>query len=218
MKKISISIFVAGSILVALFSSCNGHKEPGRIYMPDMTYSRAMETYSLHDSAFFTLDANRKGGNQIFYNSMPAPGTIKRGELYPYTLANDSNGYKLSAAVKNPLDSVSKNEMAEAGRLYNINCAICHGEKAVANGPLATSGKIGGVANLTQPTYISMADGTMFHSITFGKNNMGSYASQLDRRQRWMIVKYIRTLQGKGAGPVMDSTKTKDTTSLAKKI
>jgi hypothetical protein len=42
-----------------------------------------------------------------------------------------------------------------------------------------------------------MADGTMFHSITYGKNNMGSYASQLDRKQRWMVVKYIRTLQPK---------------------
>jgi mono/diheme cytochrome c family protein len=42
-----------------------------------------------------------------------------------------------------------------------------------------------------------MADGTMFHSINYGKNNMGSYASQLSRKQRWMIVQYIRTLQPK---------------------
>ncbi len=26
---------------------------------------------------------------------------------------------------------------------------------------------------------------------------MGSYASQLDRKQRWMIVQYIRTLEPK---------------------
>jgi mono/diheme cytochrome c family protein len=42
-----------------------------------------------------------------------------------------------------------------------------------------------------------MTDGTMFHSLTYGKNNMGSYASQLSREQRWMIIKYIRTLQPK---------------------
>ena len=42
-----------------------------------------------------------------------------------------------------------------------------------------------------------MADGTMFHSIAYGKNNMGSYASQLSRKQRWMIIKYVRTLQPK---------------------
>ena len=56
-----------------------------------------------------------------------------------------------------------------------------------------------------------MADGTMFHSITYGKNNMGSYASQLDRKQRWMVIKYIRTLQPKpvAAMPAKDSVKTK---------
>jgi hypothetical protein len=51
---------------------------------------------------------------------------------------------------------------------------------------------------------VKMTDGTMFHSITYGKNNMGSYASQLDRKMRWMVIKYIRTLQPKA---VADTTK-----------
>ncbi|MEO6406711.1 MAG: cytochrome c [Ferruginibacter sp.] len=224
-RNISI-VTVLLSLLVSIISSCDGHKTPGRIYMPDMTYSRAVETYSLHDSTLWTLDPNHKGGNQIFYNSIPAAGTIKRGELYPYTLPNDSNGYKLSATIKNPLDSVSKTDLTEAGRLFNINCAICHGSKGIANGPIAAGGYVGGVANLTLPQYLGMADGTMFHSITYGKNNMGSYASQLDRKQRWTIVKYIRTLQGlpvKGSGPAItatekdstDSKTVKDTTAKA---
>jgi mono/diheme cytochrome c family protein len=164
--------------------------------MPDMTYSRAYETYAERDSAIFTNDATNKGG-KIFYNNVPVSGTIKRGELFPYTLPNDSNGYKMSAMVKNPIESMTEAEMKESARLFNINCAICHGEKAAGNGPIATAGKIGGIANLTLDTYVKMADGTMFHSINYGKNNMGSYASQLDRKQRWMIIKYIRTLQPK---------------------
>ena len=48
-----------------------------------------------------------------------------------------------------------------------------------------------------------MTDGTMFHSITYGKGVMGSYASQVNRKQRWQLVKYIRTLQPKAeATPV----------------
>ncbi len=144
MKKIH-NIALIATILITVMSSCGSKKSPGRIYMPDMTYSRAVETYSLHDSALWTSDINHKGGNQIFYNSIPAAGTIKRGELYPYTLPNDSNGYKMSATIKNPIDSVSKTDLAEAGRLYNINCAICHGEKGTANGPIATAGHVGGV-------------------------------------------------------------------------
>jgi mono/diheme cytochrome c family protein len=206
-QKISIAVIVltAG---VAFFSSCDSKRQPGKVYMPDMAYSRAYESYAPHDSAVFTMDMTKKG-DRIFYNSMPANGTIKRGELFPYTLPNDSNGYIMSAAVKNPLtDSLSVAEMAEAGRLFNINCAICHGEKAAGNGPLATSGHIGGVANLASGEKAGLSDGTMFHVMTYGRNLMGSYASQLDRKQRWMIVKYIRTLQPKPAAATAGTTTT----------
>lgn len=214
MKK--FTYIIAALVLgVTVFSGCDGvRREPGKIYMPDMAYSRAYESYAPRDSAKFTMDMYNKGGDKIFYNNVPAAGTIKRGELFPYTLPNDSNGYKLSATIKNPYDTISfsKNQMAEAGRLYNINCGICHGATGVANGPIATGGYVGGVANLTADAYVKMADGTMFHSITYGKGVMGSYASQVTRAQRWMIVKYIRTLQ-----PKADATKKADSAMVAKK-
>ena len=209
--------------IAVIFTACGGKREPGRVYMPDMAYSRAYETYAERDSMKFTTDPFNKGG-KIYYDNRPVSGTIKRGEEFPYPFANDSNGYKMSAMVKNPFDSLSTVDMAEAGRLFNINCAICHGEKAAGNGPIATSGKIGGIANLTLDAYVKMADGTMFHTITYGKNLMGSYASQLERRQRWMIIKYIRTLQSKPAGAgaaASDSTntgKTAKTDTTGKKV
>lgn len=173
-----------------------------------MAYSRAYEAYAERDSTYFTSDMFNKGGKQIFYSAIPVKGAVKRGELFDDTLANDSVGYKLSAGVINPIsDSTAAINMAESGRLFNINCAICHGAKGAGNGPLSTGGKIGGVANLTLPNYVAMADGTMYHSIKFGKGLMGSYASQLSREQRWMIIKYIRTLQ-KGEAPATDSTTT----------
>ncbi len=196
MKRITYitAILVAGvAISVA---SCDSKREPGKVYMPDMAYSRAYESYAAHDSALFTMDPNDKGA-KIFYNSMPAAGTIKRGELFPFPLAKDTNNYKIAGTVKNPFDSLSKADLTEAGRLFNINCAICHGEKATGNGPLGTSGKIGAIANLTLDQYVNMPDGQMFYSITYGKNDMGSYASQLTRAQRWSIIKYVRTLQPK---------------------
>ncbi len=212
MKKIAtILILVLATTFV--FISCDNKRQPGKIYMPDMAYSRAYETYAERDSNKFTMDPFEKGGSKIYYDNNPANGTIKRGEEFPYTLPNDSNGYKMSAMVKNPIDSMTETQMKETARLFNINCAICHGEKAMGNGPISTSGKIGGIANLTLDMYVKMADGTMFHSLTYGKNNMGSYASQLDRKQRWMIVKYIRTLQPKAAvvntKAAMDTTKAK---------
>ena len=113
----------------------------------------------------------------------------------------------MSEDVKDPLPSLDSVQMAEAQRLFNINCAICHGPKLDAQGPFATGGKIPAVANLTLKQYVEMPVGTMFHSITYGKNNMGSYASQLTRRQRWMVIQYVKSQQTKG-NATADSTKT----------
>ena len=213
-----ISLLILSVAGVTVMTSCGGKRDPGAIYMPDMTYSRAVETYAPMDSLMFTADFNNPGA-KIYYNRKPVAGTIQRGELFPYTLPNDSNGYRMSAQVKNPLPPLKGIDSLEAARLFNINCAICHGANAQANGPLAVSGKVGGVANLTLPVYVEMADGTMFHTIQYGKNNMGSYASQLTRKERWQMVQYIRTLQPKAegsgtpsaAGAATDSTSTAST-------
>lgn len=197
MKRINyIGIFLIATTVVVM-SSCGGKNNPGRTYMPDMAYSRAYETNTLRDTSVFLTNYSTPSaiGHKIFYNSKPVDGTVRRGDLFAYTLPNDSNGYKMSAEVKNPLTPLNHTDSLEVARLFNINCAICHGATGTANGPL--SQKIGSIANLTLPQYVTMSDGTMFHSITYGKGNMGSYASQLDRKQRWMLVQYIRTLQPK---------------------
>ena len=196
-KRNYLSAILIVAFAGVLISSCSRNKrEPGKIYIPDMAYSRAIETYAALDSTVFTAD-DTKRGQEIYYDRKPVDGTVKRGELFAYTLANDSAGYAQSATVKNPLPPLNPIDSAEASRLFNINCAICHGANGQASGPLSTSGKIGGVANFTLSKYLQMADGTMFHSVTYGIRNMGSYASQLDRKQRWMLIQYIRTLQPK---------------------
>ena len=50
MKKIKIIVaFVLIAILATVFESCDSKREPGKIYMPDMTYSRAYEAYAAND-------------------------------------------------------------------------------------------------------------------------------------------------------------------------
>lgn len=203
MKRTTYLTAILITAIIVTVSSCDSKREPGKIYMPDMAYSRAYETYAQRDSSIFTMNPAELG-DKIFYNNIPVKGTIKRGELFPFTVTpNNNNGLidsnaliNLTSQIKNPLQPLSKIDSTEAGRLFNINCAICHGPKAENNGPLAP--KIGGVKSIVaaSPGY---SDGRIFYVMTYGQNNMGSYASQLDRKQRWMIVQYIRTLEPKAA-------------------
>ena len=193
MMVISAGLFTIG---------CSSKRDPGKIYMPDMAYSRAYEAYA----------ANVLAEKNINYNPSPVEGTIRRGDLFPYLLPNDSNGYKMSATVQNPLPALNEADMKEAGRLYNIYCGICHGAKMDAQGPLGTGGKIPAIANLTLQQYVDMPEGTMFHSITYGKGNMGSYASQLSRKQRWEVVHYVKAMQH---GAIAPEAPAADTTNAA---
>lgn len=198
MKRLTYITAILVTAIIVTVSSCDSKRQPGKVYMPDMAYSRAYETYAYRDTTVFTMDPAQRGNKMIYYDAKPVSGTMKRGELDPYTVPNDSNGLiNLSSQVKNPLGPLSKMDSVEAGRLFNINCAICHGAKGENNGPLAP--KIGGVKSIVAaaPGY---SDGRIFHIMTYGQGNMGSYASQLDRKQRWMIVQYIRSLLPKAEG------------------
>jgi mono/diheme cytochrome c family protein len=212
MKKLSIIAIVTAGIVLA--QSCSDvQRKPSRVYMPDMAYSVAYETYA---------DNSRLADSGIFYNARPVRGTVKRGEDvgYHYEMLTDTTGtYNNSAGMKSPLTAADKALTGEAERLYLVNCGICHGAKLDGKGPLHTrsDGTDGpytpAPANFVDPAYQSgriynMTEGMMFHTITYGKNLMGSYASQVTPRQRWMITNYIKSKQvtKEPAAPAATST------------
>ena len=205
MKKLKFSLIIV--LATVSITSCNDKREPNRVYMPDMAYSRAYETYAPNN-------LKQEGINYINY---PVEGTVRRGDLFAYTMTNDSNGYKMAAEVKDPLPALDSNQMLEAQRLFNINCAICHGPNMDAQGPLATSGKVGGIANLKLDQYVKEPVGQMFHVVTYGKNNMGSYASQLSRTQRWMVIQYVKSEQVKSSAGKSTTPAATDSSSTVKK-
>jgi mono/diheme cytochrome c family protein len=200
MKKVLI-ISVLAVLSVAVMSCGKTRRSTGRTYMPDMYYSRAYETYSELDTSIFTSKASEAGG-KIFYNRLPVAGTVARGDMAAYPLKNDSAGYAASATIKNPLD-IASIDMKEAERLYLVNCGICHGTKLDGNGPLYNDGNgpyAAAPKNLaSDPLMVAMAEGTMFHSVTYGIRAMGSYASQLNTKQRWMVIAYVKSKQAKPA-------------------
>ncbi|MEZ5053981.1 MAG: cytochrome c [Chitinophagales bacterium] len=191
-------------VLVFGLTACiRSEKKPGREYMPDMAEHIAYEAGS---------------PNPIFKDGktdqLPPEGSVARGK-YIYPLS-DSDYEKSATLITNPFN-FSKEEISGEGKhLYTINCAICHGDKGDGQGHLPEINKFPPPPSYLNEPLLSLPDGKRYHTVMYGKGMMGSYASQLDHRERWLVLSYVKTLQGKDASaattasaPATDSTKTK---------
>jgi mono/diheme cytochrome c family protein len=121
----------------------------------------------------------------------------------PFPLAKDAPGdttnYIASRAIQSPVVELDSAQSLEAERLYLIYCGVCHGPKMDGNGPLYKDGNGPFAAKpatlVGDVKYEEMPVGQMFYSVTYGKNLMGSYESQLTRQQRWEVIAYIKSKQ-----------------------
>ena len=190
--KITKSIVVIGLMLATGLVACNSgsmRRNPGKTYAPDMTYSRAYDAYTSNPN-FSDSMTSRK----------PVMGTIARGHSLPdHLVEGDTNAYKTFAATVKFTDA----ELKEGGRLFNIYCGVCHGTALDGNGPLYNGGNgkfAAAPANFMGEKYLHMPVGQMYAAVKYGKNMMGSYASQIDIKQRWMVIAYIKQKQAGNGG------------------
>ena len=167
--------------LSALVTSCHDNLKPNYQYMPNMYEPVSYNTYS--ESAAF------KNGKE---GQLPAEGSLNRGfEVYEYE--NTTAGYDLAKAnLKSPLDSLSTEDMDKAKGLFEIYCAICHGNAGNGMGKLVTQGKYLGVPNYKDRV---ITTGSVFHVLKYGINSMGSYANQLNQHERWLVATYVMKLK-----------------------
>ena len=167
--------------LSALVTSCHDNLKPNYQYMPNMYEPVSYNTYS-ESSAF-------KNGKE---GQLPAEGSLNRGfEVYEYE--NSTAGYDLAKAnLKSPLDSLSTEDMDKAKGLYEIYCAICHGDSGNGQGKLVTQGKFLGIPNYKDRV---ITTGSVFHVQTYGLNSMGAYSNQLNAHERWLVATYVMKLK-----------------------
>lgn len=173
--------------LFALFTACRDDvREPSIQYMPNMYEPVGYETYEEVDFLPEGTEAQK-----------PVENTIMRGWM-PYGIENTPEGKEQSRSLESPLianDSVAMAENeANGSQLYTIYCAICHGDKGDGKGYLVEREKILGV-----PSYDDAARnitvGTTFHTMQYGLNSMGSYASQMNTKEMWQVSEYVMKLK-----------------------
>lgn len=218
-----IPILVVGAVITGCQPKGNF---PGRVYFPDMAYSPAYETFSSQNA---TLHRDLEDGITALD---PVHGTIPRGFLMndedvrmddnkmKSLLINEffkdprfypemnNEQYEKSSMFQNPMLK-TKSNVAEGKRLYNIYCAVCHGENGAGDGSIIElrdkeGNKTGeeGPYTAIPPHYETrlptITDGQMYYSVTYGKGMMGGYAAQVTPEERWKIIHYIKDLGGIG--------------------
>ncbi len=155
---------------------------PNAEFMPDMAHSVRYNAYAANQ--------NFPDGKTL---QAPPPGTIARGHMpLPYT-ASPQDAQRAGEELLNPL-AENESTLQRGAFVFANFCAACHGSDAKGMGPVAQRG-YPPPPSLLAAHALQMKDGQMFHVLTYGQNNMPSYASQISRDDRWKAVVYIRSLQ-----------------------
>ena len=213
-----LAIAIGGT---ALFMGCSSDpNSPGLEYMPDMYRSPAVEAYVDYgqDPYYFgdsTVDAQRGTPSA----RIPAAGTIPFAEKesdasynFPYPYPNTPEGYEQAGLELHSPIAMTPATVEQGKVIFEKFCIECHGATGKGDGTVVTKG------NYPQPpaydgTLKDLPEGKMFHSITYGRNlAMGSHASQINHKERWLVIQYVKYLQHDGKMPgedtATDSTKT----------
>lgn len=109
------------------------------------------------------------------------------------------------AGLSNPL-LADEQSLARGQALYEANCASCHGETGMGEGPAGQA--LDPPASPVAHTSQMLSDAYLFWRISEGGAAFGTampaWKAALDRQARWDLVNYLRSLEGapgRGPGP-----------------
>lgn len=192
MGRVVLNGFLFLAVLVSVGASWIFSSDPAKPnfeFLPQMAHSPRYNA--------FAPNPNFGDGSTLQH---PEPGTIARGSMPLHYAATPQDALRAGEELKSPLD-VSNVRARERGAFVFSNfCAVCHGAGGAGNGPVAQRGYPPPPSLLAEHA-LKMKDGQLFHVLTYGQNNMPSYASQLSREDRWTAILYVRSMQA-AATPV----------------
>ncbi|MFN3306212.1 MAG: quinol:electron acceptor oxidoreductase subunit ActD [Candidatus Kapaibacteriota bacterium] len=151
------------------------------LYLPPFDFM--LQQFKLKPQESFAFFSDNSGMRN------PVPGTVARGEIfYPFKGKPEEAGAKLV----NTLEPTEENLKLGQAK-FNTFCSPCHGWRGEGDSRL--NGQFPNPPSLHTEKLRNWPDGRIYHVIVEGQNIMPSYARQLNEKERWAIVLYIRALQ-----------------------
>lgn len=195
-RTLNAGLLVVLVLLVGLtWAMQKDPSQPGYQFLPEMVYSVPYDAYS--------ANPNFPDGKTP---RTPVEGTIPRGMMPLRYEKTDADAKRAGEELKNPFPKDSSALADRGARLYRTFCQPCHGETGLGDGAVTKYG-FPPPPSFASPNLAAMKDGQIFHTITYGKGNMPSLASQIPRDGRWMIVLKVRSLQELALKQTSDSKK-----------
>ncbi|HWH50056.1 MAG TPA: cytochrome c [Gemmatimonadaceae bacterium] len=125
--------------------------------------------------------------------SVPTNGSAAPGFEYDRLPMPQSIAAMAKIPNPTPADSASVNR----GRIqFQINCEPCHGPLGLGNGPATKYGFPGISIGAGSKAANEFTDGYIFGMIRNGRGVMPTY-NRIEEPDRWDIINYLRTIQGK---------------------
>jgi len=120
----------------------------------------------------------------------PQAGTVAVGEMpYPYA-QNEAD--RAGAELVNPLEQTPA-VVAHGKFVYENVCITCHGPKGAGDGHVTAL--FPKPPSLMTQKVRDWPDGQLFHRPMRGQGSMPSHARQVDSRDAWSAILYIRQMQ-----------------------
>ncbi|NLY00100.1 MAG: DUF3341 domain-containing protein [Rhodopirellula sp.] len=124
----------------------------------------------------------------------PIAGTIARDARPLHYRATPEDETRAGDELANPFKSDDAAAL-ERGRTVYVNfCVQCHGPDGEGDGPVPARGYPPPPPLSAEKSRL-LKDGTLFHVISYGRNNMPASRNQLSQEDRWRLVLHIRDLQ-----------------------
>ncbi|HEV2401372.1 MAG TPA: cytochrome c [Candidatus Sulfotelmatobacter sp.] len=188
--RVVLNGFLLLAVIVSVGASWIFSSDPTRPnfeFLPQMAHSPRYNT--------FAPNPNFADGTTL---QRPEPGTIARGSMPLHYAATPQDALRAGEELTSPLDSGNLRARERGAFVFSNFCAVCHGAGGAGNGPVAQRGYPPPPSLLVDHA-LKMKDGQLFHVLTYGQNNMPSYASQLSPADRWNVILYVRTMQATAA-------------------